>query len=74
MRDVIRGRAIRVDRRICERAGWVNVEVALLAFEDIDSPVTIRLRKAEDDPEDQRGTNNIGCTDSRHQDKKQRER
>lgn len=52
IREVIRGRAIKVDRRICERAGCVKVDVALLPIDNV-SPATMRLRNADDDSDDQ---------------------
>jgi hypothetical protein len=54
-RDVIRGRAIKVDRRIWERTGWVNVDVDLLPLDVDASAATIRFRKADDDSDYQLG-------------------
>lgn len=48
-REVMRGRAINVDRRIWDRAGLVNVDVDLLAWDDDVSEAITRFRKADDD-------------------------
>jgi hypothetical protein len=52
-REVMRGRAIKVDRRIWVRAEWVNVDVDLLPLEVDASAATTRFRKADDDSDDQ---------------------
>jgi hypothetical protein len=49
IREVIRGKAIRIDRRIWVREWWEKVDDALDDFEVAISAATIWLRKAEED-------------------------
>jgi hypothetical protein len=53
IKDVRRGRAIKVDRRIWEREGSVNVELDLLPLADDVSTATMWLRYADEDSTNQ---------------------